>query len=88
MNPFAFLVICVAGWMNRNQQEVVEYLQEEVRVLKDLLGRKPPFNDDQRRRLATKGKRLGRKTLERFASLATSGSSSVFLTVTGTPARL
>ena len=71
MNPFAFLVICVAGWINRNQQEVIEYLQEEVRVLKDLLGRKPPFNDDQRRRLATKGKRLGRKTLERFASLVT-----------------
>jgi hypothetical protein len=21
MNPFEFLVICVAGWMNRNQQE-------------------------------------------------------------------
>ena len=66
MNPFAFLVICIAGWMNRNQQEVIEYLQEEVRVLKELLGRKPQFNDDQRRRLATQGKRLGRKTLERF----------------------
>jgi hypothetical protein len=38
MNPFAFLVICLAGWMNRNQQEVIEYLQEEVRVLKELLG--------------------------------------------------
>jgi hypothetical protein len=69
MNPFAFVVICVAGWMNRNQLGVIEYLQEEIRVLKELLGKKPRFNDGQRRRLATKGKRLGRKTLDRFASL-------------------
>jgi hypothetical protein len=71
MNPFAFLVICLAGWMNRNQQEVIEYLQEEVRVLKELLGKQPRFNDDQRRRLALKSKRLGRKALDRFASLVT-----------------
>ena len=71
MNPFAFLVICLAGWMNRNQQEVIEYLQEEVRVLKDLLGKQPRFNDDQRRRLALQGKRLGRKALDRFSSLVT-----------------
>src|ERR1035438_10736989 len=71
MNPFAFLVICLAGWMNRNHQEVIEYLQEEVRVLKELLGKKPRFNDDQRWRLAFKSKRLGRKTLDRFASLVT-----------------
>ena len=37
MNPFAFPVICLAGWMNRNQQEVIEYLQKEVRVFKELL---------------------------------------------------
>jgi len=64
-------VICVAGWMNRNQQGVIEYLQEEFRVLKKLLGKKPRFNAGQRRRLATEGKRLGRKTLDRFASLVT-----------------
>src|SRR5664279_1962025 len=71
MNPFAFLVLCVAGWMNRNQQDVIEYLQEEIRVLKELLGKKPRFNDGQRRRLAIKGRRLGRQTLDRFASLVT-----------------
>ena len=26
MNPFGSLLICVAGWMNRNQQEVIAYL--------------------------------------------------------------
>lgn len=57
--------------MNRHQQDVPQYHQEEIRVLKELLGKKPRFNDYQRRRLAVKGKRLGRKTLDRFATLVT-----------------
>ena len=61
MNPLVFLVIGLAGWMNRHQQEVSEYLQEEVRVLKELLGQEPRFHEDQRRHLAIKAKRLGRK---------------------------
>jgi hypothetical protein len=60
--------------LSRNQQDVIEYLQEEIRVLKELLGNKPRFNDDQRRRLATQGKRLGRQALHRFASLVTPGT--------------
>jgi len=69
MNPLSLLLICIAGWMNRNQQVIIEYLQEEVRVLKEQLGRRPRFNDDQRRRLAVKGKFLGKKNLLRFASI-------------------
>jgi len=38
MNPFAFLVICVVGWLNRNHLGVIEYLPEEIRALKELLG--------------------------------------------------
>ena len=38
-------------------------------MLKELLGKKPRFHDDQRRRRATKGKRLDRKALDRFCSL-------------------
>ena len=71
MNPFAILLLCVAGWMNRNQQDVIEYLQEEIRVLKELLGQKPRFNDGQRQRLAIQGKRLGRKALDGFSRLVT-----------------
>jgi len=71
MNPFTLLLICVANWMNHNQQNVIAYLQEEIRVLKEQLGKKPRFNDDQRRRLATKGKRIARKALYQFASLVT-----------------
>ena len=69
MNPFTLLLLSVAGWMGRNQQDVIAYLQEEIRVLKEQLGRKARFNEDQRRRLAVKGKRLDRSALDQFASL-------------------
>ena len=47
--------------MNRRQQVVIEYLQEELRVLQEQLGKRPRFTDDQRRRLTVKGKSVGRK---------------------------
>jgi len=71
MNPLSFLLVCFAGWMNRRQQAVIEYLQEEVRVLQEQLGKRPRFTDDQRRRLAVKGKSVGRKGLLQFASIVT-----------------
>jgi len=69
VNALQLLLICLAGWINRNQQNVIEYLQEEVRVLREQLGKRPRFNDDQRRRLAAKAKRIGRDQLQRFASI-------------------
>jgi hypothetical protein len=52
LDPFQFVVIAVAGWMNQHQQQVVEYLLEENRVLREQIGsRRMQFNDDQRRRL-------------------------------------
>src|SRR6266436_1844312 len=71
MTPLRFLLVCVAGWMNHRQQLVIEYLQEEIRVLQEQLGKRPRFNDEQRRRLAAKGKSIGRKDLARFASIVT-----------------
>jgi len=71
VNAPQLLLICFAGWINRNQQNVIEYLQEEVRVLREQLGRRPRFNDDQRRRLAAKAKKIGRDQLQRFASIVT-----------------
>jgi hypothetical protein len=51
--PLQFLLLVFAGWVNRRQREVVEYLQEENRVLREQLGdRRLRFTDDQRRRLA------------------------------------
>ena len=60
--PLQVLITSFAGWMNRRQGEVLEYLIEEKRVLKEQLKGKPlRLNDDQRRRLAAKGKRIGRR---------------------------
>ena len=35
--PFHLLVIALAGWLNRQQKDVIDYLIEENRVLKDQL---------------------------------------------------
>jgi hypothetical protein len=54
------LLVTLAGWVNRNQLEVIEYLREENRVLKEHLGgRRLRLTDVQRRRLAMNGHRLG-----------------------------
>ncbi len=64
LHAWHILVIAMAGWMSREQSAVVEYLREENRSLRELLGKKQSrLNDDQRRRLAAKGKALGRKLL-------------------------
>ena len=72
LNPFRFLVIAVAGWMNQKQQHAIDYLREENRVLKEQLGnRRIRFTDDQRRRLAAKAKLVGRRVLNEIADLVT-----------------
>ena len=72
ISPLNFLILAVSGWLNRYQQQILDYLKEENRVLKEQLrGRRPRLTDDQRRRLAVKGKVLGRKVLGEYASLVT-----------------
>jgi transposase InsO family protein len=72
LDPFSFLVISFAGWMNQRQQQVIEYLVEENRVLREQIGnRRLCFSDDQRRRLAARAKRIGRKLLKEVATIVT-----------------
>ena len=72
MDPIRFLLICLAGWMNRNQQHVIEYLREEVRVLREHLGPKRlRFTDEQRAQLACKAKRIQCGRLKQIASIVT-----------------
>jgi hypothetical protein len=72
LDPFSFLVVSIAGWMNQRQQQVIEYLVEENRVLREQMGkRRMRFNDDQRRRLAAKAKKLGGKILAQIATIVT-----------------
>ena len=71
-HAWQILVVALAGWLNRQQQDVVEYLQEENRVLREhLKGKRIRFTDDQRRRLAVKGKALGRRVLMGIETLVT-----------------
>ena len=72
IQPFHLLVFALAGWLNRHQQAVIDYLIEENRVLKEQLkGQRLRFTDDQRRRLATKAKVLGRRVLDEIETLVT-----------------
>jgi hypothetical protein len=72
LDPFSFLVVSMAGWMNERQQQVIDYLVEENRVLREQIGcRRLRFNDDQRRRLAAKAKKLGRKIVAQVATIVT-----------------
>jgi putative transposase len=70
--PLQVLLVTLAGWVNHRQQHVIEYLVEENRVLKEqLTGRRLRLTDDQRRRLAAKGRRLGRRVLHQVATIVT-----------------
>ena len=70
--PFHLLVVVLAGWINRNQQAVIDYLIEENRVLKDQLeGRWLRFTDEQRIRLAVKAKAVGRRLLKEIETIVT-----------------
>src|SRR5436190_15132172 len=72
LDPFTLLVVSIAGWMNRRQQDVIEYLIEENHVLREQIGkRRMGFSDNQRRRLAAKAKKLGRKVLGQIATIVT-----------------
>jgi putative transposase len=70
--PLEFLLMLFAGWVNRRQLAVIDYLKEENRILHEQLrGRRLQFTDDQRRRLAIRGKALGRRMLGDITSLLT-----------------
>ena len=72
LNPFSFLVISIGGWINQRQQQVVEYLIEENRVLREQIGkRRMRFSDNQRCRLAARAKKLSRKVLRQIATIVT-----------------
>jgi predicted O-methyltransferase YrrM len=74
--PLHFLMLIFAGWVNRHQQDVIEYLQEENRALREQLGgKRVRFTDRQRRRLAVKAKEIGRKRQFEIGTLVTTGYS-------------
>ena len=69
--PLAALLVLFASLVQRRQDHLVEYLMEENRILREQLGgRRLRLTDDQRRRLAVRGKPVGRKALARIAVIA------------------
>jgi len=72
LQPWQLLVVILTGWLNRRQQAVIDFLLTEVLVLKESNGkRRILLSDEQRRRLAIKGKALGRKALQEIATIVT-----------------
>ena len=72
IQPFHLLVVALAGWLNRHQQTVIDYLIEENRVLKEQVeGNRLRFTDEQRIQLAVKAKALGRQLLGEIATIVT-----------------
>ena len=71
-SPLPMLLVTLAGWVNRHQQRVIEYLVEENRVLKEqVMAGRLRLTDDQRRCLAAKGRRLGPRVLRQVATIVT-----------------
>ncbi len=61
LDPFRFVLIAVAAWMNQHPLEIIDYLHEENQVLREQLGgRRVRLNDDQRRRLVVRRARPAR----------------------------
>ena len=61
-----------AGWVNREQQAIIEFYQAELTVVMDAQGKKRLLlTDETRRLLAVKGKSLGRKTLMEVTTIVT-----------------
>ncbi|MGO8748168.1 MAG: integrase core domain-containing protein [Thermoguttaceae bacterium] len=72
LHPWQLLLVTIAGWVNQQQQQIINFQRTEIEVLKEKLGKKRRIlNDNQRRRLAVKGKVLGRKVLEEIGALFT-----------------
>ena len=72
LQPWQFFLLIIAGWVNREQQQVIEFLRTEVDILLEVQGKKRILlNDKQRARLAVKGKTLGRKILKEISTIFT-----------------
>jgi putative transposase len=72
LQPWQLLVVILVGWIQRQQQAIIEFQNEQIRSLLAAQGKKRVrLTDDQRRRLAVKGKVLGRKALSEIATIVT-----------------
>jgi len=66
------LLRAVTGWLDRRERNALAYLIEENRLLRRRLGRRRLYlTDDDRRRLAVRAHRLGRRAVREVATIVT-----------------
>ena len=66
------LLMVLTGWLERREREALAYLIEENRLLRRQLGgRRLRLTDDDRRRLAGRAFRVGRRALGEIATIVT-----------------
>ena len=71
LHPLQVVLAVLSESICREQEKVIEYLQLENQILREKLGGKRVLlSDEQRRRLAIKGKALGRQQLKKVATVA------------------
>ena len=72
LQSWQLLLAILSGWIHYRQQQMIEFQNEQIETLLKQLGKKRvPLTDGQRRRLAVKGKTLGRKTLRELNTIVT-----------------
>jgi putative transposase len=72
LQPWQLLFTILIGWVNRRQQQIIEFQNDQIAALLKAFGKKRLLStDDQRRVLAVKGRALGRKTLQELTTIVT-----------------
>ena len=72
LEPWQLLLIILAGWINRQQQALLDFQRLQIEALLKQLGKKRILlSDDQRKLLAVKGKAIGRKALKEVSLIVT-----------------
>jgi putative transposase len=65
------LLAALIGWLDQRQQDAAAYLIEENRILRGHVRGRIRLTDEERRRLAVHGHRLGRRCLQDVATIVT-----------------
>jgi len=70
-NFLSFIILLIAGCINRLQVPQIDYLKDEVRVLREHTpDKRIKFTDAPRRRLGRKAKAVGRTGLKNLSGIA------------------
>lgn len=66
---FAALVLACGAAIHQQLYDLLELQNEQIRILKRLLGKRPRANDEEKRRLAARAHHLERQTLKQAETM-------------------